>query len=61
MPGFDVPGNRHADGLRNHLLAHHYFASRDDIAVQLTSSLTRCTDDTHQWQMFKCNQNAVAL
>ncbi len=24
MPGFDVPGNRHADGLRIHLLAHHY-------------------------------------
>ena len=34
MPGFDVPGNRHADGLRIHLLAHHYFASPDDIAVQ---------------------------
>ena len=61
MPGFDVPGNRHADGLRIHLLAHHYFASPDDIAVQLTSSVTRRTDDTHHWQMFRCNQNVSAL
>jgi len=55
------PGDRHADGLRIHLLAHNYFASPDDIAVQLTSSLARRTDNTQHWQMFQCNQNASAL
>jgi len=63
MPCFDVPCDRHADGLRIHLLVCSQLLCKPSttFAVQLTSRLARRTDDTHHWQMFKCNQNASAL